>query len=330
MADQTVAASSPAEVSDVFNGENVSLAEFNRYRQDGELPDRFKPEPAESAPADAPEETAETEGDEPETAPAAEPEDAQEQTKGSGAEKRIKQLLAKTKELERALAAKKDAVPDSSPAQPQQSPQNPRTYQEYRQAFKPSKFLEEYAKANPAAEYEDATAAMADHLSDAREHFRSIEQAEQAKMSALRAKLEDARTRYTNADDTIFPAALAIRDAQIPQSVKDVFAESEHFVDLCYVVGEDPDELKKFISLAQTNAGAAKRQVFAYERGIAEELAKPKDGKFKTPEKKQTTAPKPAATVNSGTARGSFDVNDESLPNDEWMRKRNKQVATRG
>jgi hypothetical protein len=50
MADQTAAASSPAEV-DVFAGKELSFEEFSRYRKD---PEKFTAEPAETAPADAP------------------------------------------------------------------------------------------------------------------------------------------------------------------------------------------------------------------------------------------------------------------------------------
>jgi len=31
--------------------------------------------------------------------------------------------------------------------------------------------------------------------------------------------------------------------------------------------------------------------------------------------------------VNNGSVRGAFDVSDDSLSNDEWMRQRNKQVG---
>src|SRR6185312_16303360 len=169
---ETTAASSPAEVADVFNGQEVSLSEFSKYREDGTVPERFKPaEPAESAPADAPEETAETE-DEPESEPEAEAQE-QPQKPASPAEKRIKQLLAEKKELQRKLeAAAKPTQPDSSTAQAPRAPQN---YQEYRQAFKPSAFIEEYGKQNPDATYEDANAAMADHLYEVRKHFDTIE-----------------------------------------------------------------------------------------------------------------------------------------------------------
>jgi hypothetical protein len=323
---ETVAASSPAEV-DVFRGEQPSLHEYSTYRQTGELPARLKPaEPAESAPADTPEQTVvATEGDEPESVPDSDPDEAQEQpAKGSGAEKRIKQLLAEKKELQRRLdaAAKPDVKTESSTAQ-QQSPQ--------------------YAHAKPTADdkkpdgspkyndWDEYNEALIDWKAEQKIAQYKQEQVEQEARKALKVKLDDARSRYDDADDVIFPAAQTIHDAQIPLAVKEVFAQSDLFPDLCYVVGSDPEELQKFISLAQTNPRAALAKVFEYERGIKEELAKagttvaePDSGK--APEPKRTNAPKPPSPVGGTSSRG-FDVNDESISPDEWMRQMNERVA---
>jgi len=337
---ETTAASSPAEVADVFNGQEVSLSEFSKYREDGTVPERFKPaEPAESAPADAPEETAETE-DEPESEPEAE---AQEQPqKVSPAEKRIKQLLAEKKELQRKLeAAAKPTQPDSSTAQAPRAPQN---YQEYRQAFKPSAFIEEYGKQNPDATYEDANAAMADHLFEVRKHFETIEQRVTAERDAVNAKATAARERYENFDeikDTFLGKVLVEQPngtviPAIPLQVLALINDSDVMPDLLYTIGSDEAELAKFVDMAKSNPNKAIRYVTKVESLIAEELAKPKettvrgeDGKFKSsaPEKPKTQAPKPPSPVNSGGTSRGFDPNDESLPTDEWFRKRNAEVA---
>jgi hypothetical protein len=90
MADQTAAASSPAEV-DVFAGKELSFEEFSRYRKD---PEKFTAEPAETAPADAPKE-AQSEGDEPESAGEPEaPKETQEKKPHLTAEQRVSQLKA--------------------------------------------------------------------------------------------------------------------------------------------------------------------------------------------------------------------------------------------
>ena len=343
MATETQAASSPAEteVPDVFNGQSPTLAEYIRYRETDEVPERFTPaEKAESATADAPEETAETtEAERSEDAPEPEPEETQEQhpQKKTAAEKRILQLLAEKKELQRKLdAAAKPTQSDSSTAR---APRQPQNYQEYRQTFDPSRFIEEFAKANPQASYEAATAAMADHLLDVRERFRDIEQRVNAEKQALDAKVSEARERYEDFDDikaSFLSKTISDKGTPlIPLPVLGIINDSEVLPDLLYVIGSDEAELAKFVDMAKANPNKAIRYVARVESLIADELSKPaetqqrgENGQFKAPEKRQTTAPKPPSPVGGGSSR-TFDVNDDSLSPAEWFRKRNEQIARR-
>lgn len=332
MSETTQAGSSPAEVDDVFQGQEVSLAEFSKYRADGEVPTRFKTaEKEESETSDTQEKTEESESESPEEeyseSEADDAKETQEQVPDKTA-KRIKQLLAERHELTQKLAAatKTDVKPESSTPQPQ-----PQNYKEWFKTFDADKWVKDFAEANPTLSYERANASMSDFLGDVRDEFRAKYMAQQAAVSALKTTLDQARMRYDDADDVIFPAAHSIHDARIPQTVKEVFELSDSYIDLCYVVGSDPDELKKFIRLAETNPRAAIGKVFEYERGIKDELGKGSDatrdskGKFTTPEPKKTTAPKPPSTVG-GTSTKAFDVSDESLSPEEWMRKRNTDI----
>lgn len=320
MSETTKAASSPAEVEDVFNGETPTLVEFNEYRQSGELPARFRStdQNADSETADAQEETEESESESSELVSESETEEAQEQVPESTA-KRIKDLLAERHELRSKLAEaeKKDAKPDSSPAKPEIPATRTKPTADDKKSDGTPKFTT----------YEDFVEDLADWKAEQRIESAKRDQIQQDSLKALQNTMDDARTRYDDADEVIFPAAKAINEAKIPLAVKEVFAQSENFIDLCYVVGSDPAELKKFISLAQSNPRAAIGKVFEYERGIQEELSKPSEGKG-APEKKQTTAPKPPSTVNGASSR-AFDVSDESLSADEWARKRTEQIAKR-
>jgi len=333
MSEQTQAASSPAETPDVFNGQTPTLSEFNKYREDGTVPERFKPaETVESAPTDAPEETADTD------APDSDPEEAQEQPQKpvSPAEKRIKQLLAEKKELQRKLeAAAKPTQSDSSTAQAQPVPQN---YDEWRKTFKPSEFVTKYGEQNPEATYEDAQAAMFDYLTKAEKHFRSIEDRVNAEKQALDAKVSEAKERYENFDEikeTFLSKVLQGTTPLIPLEVLGLINDSEYLPHLIFTIGSDEAELAKFVQMAKTNRNAAIRYVARAEGLIAEELSKSKpvdrgeDGKFKAPEKRSTSAPKPPSPVGGGSSR-AFDVSDDSLSADEWMRKRNQQLGIKG
>lgn len=339
MNDQTVVAeSSAAEVEDVFRGENPSFDEFNSYRQTGELPDRFKPaDIADPAPADAPQQTAVTPEDDEEPSesdPDSEPEESQEQPpKGSGAEKRIKQLLAEKKELQRKLeaAAKPDVKSDPSPAQANQQPQ-PQTYKDWFKTFDPDKWVEDFAKANPLLSYERANAAMTDHLGDVRDHFRRIEDQRQSQQQEITSKVTDARARYGEKFDEVLGPTLntIVSDAQINPTVKAMLNDSDVVADLLYTIGSDPKTLSDFVAMAKNNPGKALRYIAVVENGIIEELSNGKEepASEKAPEVKKTSAPKPPAPVSGASSR-AFDVSDESLSADEWARKRTADIERR-
>jgi hypothetical protein len=309
---ETQAASSPAEMADPFNGQTPTLVEFNSYRQSGEVPERFKPE-AESAPADAPEQTAE-----PGNAPDPEPEDAQEhQREIPPAEKRIKQLLAEKKELERKLAAKSDEKPAPS-AEPQtassrkkpdiqdKKPDGTPVYTTY------EAFVEDLGRYSAEQVLERA----------------AQQQVQQSQTQKVQENIESARKRYGDEFESVIePAAAAINGNQtIPLQVKVMLAGSDVLPELLYTIGSDPATLKEVERLSKSNPTQAMRYIATLEVGIRQELAA--ESEIEAPEPRKTSAPKPPAPVERGNSR-AFDVSDDSLSPEEWMRKRNAQVARR-
>lgn len=334
--EQTQAASSTAEV-DVFNGQQPTLAEFQQYRESGEVPERFKP-----AANDSPEETVETETEESEDAPESDPEETQEQPqKKSPAEKRILQLLAKQKELERKL--EEVAKPTQTASSTAQTPRQAQTFNEWLDQFDVDKWEEDYVKANPTHSFAKMQLAEKVFVDGAKAHFDSIQQRVNAERQVLDAKVADASSRYENFDEikeSVLDKVVQVKDGQpvtlIPPTVLEVISSSDVLPDLLYVLGENSSELDKFIALAKSNPNKAIRYVANVESQIAAELAKPKgtapargdNGQFKpsAPEKRQTAAPKPVSPVGGGASR-AFDVSDDSLSPEEWMRKRNKQLG---
>ena len=324
MAETNGAASSTADDAvDVFGGQNPTFDEYSSYRATGELPARFKP--AEST--DAPEKTVVVpEVEETETEPDSEPDEVQEPTpaKVPEAQKRILQLLAEVKELKR-----KDAERDASarPAPAQAQPQQPSA------PAKPAVDDKNSDGSPKWKTYEDYIEGLAEFKADQRIAQDRFRQAEEQKLSATRQKLDEARSRYEDADSVIFPAAEAIQNSQISPVIKQVIADSDVFTDLLYVIGSDKAELDKFLRLAQSKPREALALAFDYERGVKEELAKGNGAgtteSGKATEKKPTSAPRPPSPVGGSSTR-SFDVSDESLSPEQWMRRRNEQLAKRG
>ena len=348
MPDQTIPADpSSAEAADVFNGENVSLAEYSRFRTEGELPERFQVAEKEAVPAPA---EGSSEGEKPESGSEAEPAEQQEkpQHKKLNADERISQLrstverlwqqeepdVIKIAQLETTIekieqrSGKARKTEPAPVVQQLTSAQPAPSYQEWRKTFKATKWMNGFFAQNPDAPWEDANAAMADHLGDVRESFREREQVIRQQTNQLQSQVDEARTRYGDAfDEAVKPALQAISaDKKIPDMVKAMLGESENLSDLLFTLGSDPKALDSFIETARTKPGQALRHIAILEAEIRQELeGKPPE----TPAKTQTAAPRPPSPVGGVSSR-SFDVSDDSLSPEEWARKRTADLAKRG
>lgn len=320
MSEETVvAAPSSAEVTDAFNGENVSLADFSHFRATGELPERFKP--AGSGEAATPEVEA-TEEPEPEGEPE-ETKKPQESRRKPDAEQRIKQLNDEAKRLKAELDALK--APKTE-AKPQTQPNT-----------KPSP-EDKIADGTPRFKtYEDYVEALSEWKADQRWESHKREQAQQAQQKELDSKVSAAKQRYGDSvDDILIPTVNRIVDDKaLSPAVKQMLNESDILPDLLFTLGSDEKEFASFLQKAKTNPGWALRYVALMESGIREELAsggeKDRDdkGQFtskESPVKPKTGAPKPPSPVGGGSS-GAFDVSDESLSAEEWARKRNAEVT---
>ena len=328
---QTLAASSPAEAVDVFQGQQPTLTEYMQYRQDGTVPERFKSaETSETATDDAPEETAESAVDETETASESESEEeAQEppQKPQTPAQKRILQLLAEKKELQRKLdAAKPGVTAEPPPAQQstQQQTTRPEPTADDKNADGSLKYdtYEKYVKDLARWEGEQLLA----------EYQRN--QAQQAQQRELQARLAKAEAKYDNFRSIAENTARSLNDPAIPGVVRAMINDSEDFEGLIYKLGSDSAELENFINTAKQNPGKAIRHIALVERSVAEsattaDIARNDKGQFtsaaKAPEPKKTSAPKPPSPVSGGASK-AFDVSDESLSADEWARQRNAKL----
>jgi hypothetical protein len=261
--------------------------EYDEWRNTGNLPEKDKPKTEEAASSDPSKEATSEE------APESEPgKHTQESRRKPGAEARIGELTSRVKQLEKDL---EDARRPKQETKADPSPAKPANYQEWRKEFRPAKWIEEYASQNPEASYEEANAAMADHLADVRDQFRNFEQQQNAQQQSLNAKVNEARARYGERFDEVLQPTLntIVSDAGVNPNVKAMLNDSDVIADLIYTLGSDSATLAKFLSMAKSEPGKAIRYLAVVENGIIEELSKntARNDKGQFSSEKETPAP---------------------------------------
>lgn len=299
MEPQTVAAeSSPAPVMEIERGPLVLMTHEQRseFRRTGNMPEPAKTEPsAESAPADK-SEAEETEVSAAETSPASEAAKPKQEPPRSNAQSRKAELTAEIKELLKQRDTLKTEVSkptpkaESSPAKFTPSPRYTR--------IEPTIDAKNEDGTQKYATYEEFTKDLGRWSAEQLLAEQRAEAQKLAQQREIQSKINDAKTRYENFDETIKPALTAItQDANIPQVVKAMFNDSEVLPDLLFTLGSDAKELASFIEMAANNPGKALRYIALTESLIQSELES-KSAPKEVPAKPQTTAaPKPPAEV---------------------------------
>lgn len=289
---------------------------YDAWRQTGKLPE------TKSSDTKPVEKTDEGEGTGERQAPA-ESDTEKKQGKPGKAESRLNELLAQMREAGLSPSELKDfkkqyqrvqaqEQPSEKPAEktpateradkapqglePPKKPQEKdfKTWEEYEAAR--DKYVEDLAefKANAAVEKDRA------------------ERRREAAEREMAERLNAAKTKYKddNADKTIVETAKELFNDKtpVPAVIREVLNESEHLVDVLYVLGSDGEALGEFLDLCKTAPGKAMRKAILIEKLVMDELGtgggekKPaaaketpernSDGKFVAP-KKETKAPPP-------------------------------------
>lgn len=255
----------PAAATPNFDIPRSNTPEYAEWRKSGALPDKAKPKTEESAPSsDAP-------------APEAEP-TQESQPKATpprpklSAEDRIKQLEETIEKIRKGAGLETKKAAEPSPAHTEPVP-----------AKQPLQFTN--AKPKPEDKNPDGTAkydTYEDYLEglttwkakELRAEEKRIE-AEERSQAELKAKVEDARGRYDNLDEVMFPALEAIAgDAAVSPVVRAMLNDSEYLPDLLYTIGGKPEDLASFIKMAKQQPGKAIRYLAVTENLIKEELSK--------------------------------------------------------
>jgi hypothetical protein len=289
---ETQAAPSPATVELPASGS----AEYAEWRATGNLPE--KPKTTETASVDP---SKETKADDAGPSAATNTQEQPKTKRRPDVEARFKQYSDRIDRLERELQearAPKETKAESSPAKPA-------TYQEWRESFKPTEWTNQYIAQNKDATWEDAQAALADHMADRREEFRATEQQIAQQRQTVGKKLSEARQRYQDFDSVTSPFVKEMLKPDISREVFGVMNDSPVLADLLYVIGGDEASKNDFLEACRSNPSKALRVALLMEQDIVKELGKGKTsavrddkGQF-TPEVKAAPAKKgPEAAPN--------------------------------
>ena len=337
----------PSVAEDVFRGETPTLAEYNIYRQTGEIPARFKPADTEAESA-----SAVSEGEQPESAGESEaPKNPQEKVRPHlTAQQRIAQLEATIEQLwdqespDTVKIAQLDATVDrikqragikrkaeTAPvAQPQQ-PNQPHTQPAPPQYAHPKPTVEDKNPDGTAkfATYEEYVEALGRWAAKEERATWERDEAVRTQQREIGEKIADARARYEDFDEVVKPAIAEIVSAQsVSPAAKAMLNDSDVLPDLAYVIGGDEQTLHDFLKMSP---GKQLRYIAVTEALIKGELGDEEadpEGEAKPPAKQQTQAPKPPSPVGGSSSR-AFDVSDESLSPEEWARKRTADLERR-
>lgn len=141
----------------------------------------------------------------------------------------------------------------------------------------------------PYAAYEDYIEDLSDWKVEQRIATMEKQNAVKQQQEALKANLDEARSRYDNMDEVMFPALRTITDAKVNPVVMTMLDDSEYLPDVLYTIGSDEKTLSDFVKMAKDNPGKAIRYLAITENLIHEELSGQKtretppkgaDGKF--------------------------------------------------
>jgi len=227
--------------------------------------------------------------------------------------KELREAKDRLKERERSREPEpKPAASAKSEAKAEQ----PETYAEWRKTFKPKEWVEQWAKENTDASYEDAVAALGDYQSELRLQFQQLEQAREAGMKRGQEQLRKALDKYPDAEAQIKETAKTVMSSKdFPPIIRALINDSEVMGHLLYTLS-DAKTFENFLDTVKSNPGKAIRVLRDMEIEIEKAIAKPAESK---PEKKETKekddetpaqpkprAPKPPSEVG-GRGTGSDD-----------------------
>lgn len=322
------------EAPDPFKGEQPGFEEYSKYRETGELPERFKAADQTVAPA-APKEGETVEGKEPSETEQEKIErerDEKGKFKAKSEEKDPLFTPEQQKAFDKAFAKREAklrreyetryATQTSSSPQgtaPAKEPETVATGEPQKPELpKLSTYkgtVEEYEK--ELGEYPAKLEAFYQAQRKVQERAASVEK----RMADSQAKTQKAHPDYMDEYQALVNDILSNDEPKMPNHVLNaIMSESEDPHELTYHLAKNREEFRRFASLSPEQT---LREVLKLDFKIATAPPAPVQAE---PKRK----PAPPEPVGARASSSAFDVNDEKIDADEWARQRNEQLRKTG
>jgi len=326
-------ATQTVEVQDPFQGQEPTFEEFSKFRESGEVPERFKPAPVPPAATQEEAKPVEEKG-----ASEAEQEQKQERTEDGKFKAKDKEPLFSAeqqkafdkafarreaklrREFEEQIAAIKSSTTQG--AAPAKEPSKEAAASEPQ----PPEIPDITTFAGTAEEFQKALKEYPAKLAAYLEAKRQVEESTkslQKRLSESEAKAKKAHADYEELVEGLVGDVKSGEEPELPQAVlKAIAEETDDPYSLTYHLTQNRDEYRR---LAELTPNQALKEVLKLEFKLQREKEAAK-APAQEPKPRQTSAPPPPETVGARATAKAFDVNDETMPADEWLKKRNEQV----
>lgn len=323
---------------DPFQGQEPTFEEFSKFRESGDVPERFKPVTAEPEVTPVADQKAETaEGKEPSQAEQEKQQERDEAGKFKAKDEKEplftpeqqkafdkafarreaklrrefdEKIAAKTSSTTQGAAPANEPTKEAANSEPQ-APEIPdiTTFQGTTEEFQ--KALKEYP------------AKLAAYLEVKRSHEETAKSI-QKKLADSEARMVKQHPEFKQQFDELIEDVKSGEEPQLPQHVLKAIAEDTddpHAITFHLAINRE-----EYRRLAELNPTQALKEVLKLELKLQQETTK---APAQEPKPRQTSAPPPPEPVGARVTAKAFDVNDESMSPEEWAKQRNRQVHKR-
>jgi len=332
-------ATQTVEAQDPFQGQEPTFEEFSKFRESGEVPERFKPAPVPPAATQEEAKPAEEKG-------TSEAEQEQEQERSEdGKFKAKKEPLLTQEQFDRAFRKRegklrreydeKIAALESKLQQVQAPAKKPPTNAATSEPREPELELPDLETfTGTFEEYKqvirERTQQHAEKVAEFRETRRKNEETKKGLIKKLEKSAKELMKEYPDFEDVDTAFKQDIQNGEevsMPQHLFDaIVQDTDDPQRIMYHLQTNRDEYRR---LTELSPNLAAKEIHRLEFKFQQDKVKSNAAPAQEPKPRQTSAPPPPETVGARATAKAFDVNDETLSADEWAKKRNEQVYKR-